>query len=67
MDINMRAINLITFITKGDRSEFLASETDSFISDFEKTKEGYLKSGLADSFAELVVKLNQAKQIHHDK
>ena len=57
MDINFRAMDLSSFIDKGERGEFLASEIDSFLSDFEQTKKAYEQSGMADEMAQLAEKI----------
>lgn len=57
MDVNFRSMELREYIDKGDRGEFLASEIDRFISDFEITKTAYEKSGISASFAELARKI----------
>lgn len=57
MDVNIRSMELRNYIDKGDRSEFLASEIDRFISDFETTKTVYEHSGISAQFAELAKKI----------
>lgn len=59
MDINFRAYDLIEYLNKGDRGEFLAKEIDSFISDFDNTKKAYEQSGVSDAFRELASKISK--------
>ena len=57
MDVQFRAYDLSEFIEKGDRGEFLASEIDSFLADFEITKKDYEESGVSAAFAQLAQKI----------
>lgn len=59
MEVNFRSMELCTYIDKGDRGEFLASEVDNFISEFETTKTAYEKSGISAQFAELAQKITE--------
>lgn len=53
MEILFRAYDFDGFIDKGDRGQFLASEIDKFLSDFDQTKAAYEKSGVTDQITSL--------------
>jgi len=64
MDINMRAMDLNSFILKGDRGEFLASEVDGFLLDFDQLKLKYEEGGMPDQIIKLVNLMNTNKSNH---
>jgi hypothetical protein len=57
VEVNMRAYDLDGYIAKGDRSEFLASVIDGFLSEFETVKIAFEESGVSDQIAEMARKI----------